>query len=445
MPAELRIDSPRYETAVRIVRRLRDNGYAALLAGGVVRDALMGRAHEADIDIATAAPPDAVMRLFPRHAAVGVNFGVVIVVEDGHPFEVATFRSDDAYLDGRRPVRVSYTTPEEDAARRDFTLNGLFYDPLEDRLLDFVGGAADIRARVIRAIGNPEDRFAEDHLRILRAIRFAARLDFGIDPATWSAIRNRAGTLTRISRERIRDELVKSLTRPGAGRALRLFLEAGVLAVILPEAAAMAGVNQPEAFHPEGDVFTHTCLMYDHAVYPLTTELALGILLHDVGKPPTYREAADRIRFDGHPETGARMARRILERLKFSRAETETVEALVREHLRFIHVKQMRPSTLKRFLRMSDFGAHLELHRLDCLASHRDLSHHAFCAERLAELGAEALRPPPLLGGDDLIALGLTPGPRFKAILSELEDLQLEGRLTTRDEALDHVRASHLH
>lgn len=443
MDTEFRIDSPCYATAVRIVRRLRESGYTALLAGGAVRDALLGRAHESDIDIATAAPPDAVMRLFPRHAAVGVDFGVVIVVEDGHPFEVATFRSDDAYLDGRRPVRVTYTTPEEDAARRDFTLNGLFYDPLDGRLIDFVGGEADLRARIVRAIGDPGDRFAEDHLRILRALRFAARLDFGIDPATWSALRSRVGTLARISRERVRDELVKSLTRPGAGRALRLFLESGALGVILPEAAAMAGVNQPEVFHPEGDVFTHTCLMYEHAVFPLTTELAMGVLLHDVGKPPTYREAADRIRFDGHPETGARMARHILARLKFGRAEAETVEALVREHLRFIHVMQMRPSTLKRFLRMDRFEAHLELHRLDCLASHGDLSHHAFCVERLAELGAEALRPPPLLGGDDLIALGLTPGPRFKAILSELEDLQLEGSVTTREQALDHVKAKH--
>lgn len=444
MGTDLRIDSPRFETAVRIVRRLRDAGYPTLLAGGVVRDALLGRAQESDIDIATAAPPETVMRLFPRHAAVGASFGVVIVVEDDHPFEVATFRSDDAYLDGRRPVRVTYTTPEEDAARRDFTLNGLFYDPLDGRLIDFVGGEADIRARIVRAIGDPGDRFAEDHLRILRAIRFAARLDFDIDPATWSALRARVGTLERISRERVRDELVKALTRPGAGRALRLFLESGALGVILPEAAAMAGVNQPEVFHPEGDVFTHTCLMYEHAVFPLTTELAMGVLLHDVGKPPTYREAEDRIRFDGHPEAGARMARHILERLKFGRAETETVEALVREHLRFIHVMQMRPSTLKRFLRMDRFEAHLELHRLDCLASHRDLSHHAFCVQRLAELGTEALRPPPLLGGDDLIALGLTPGPLFKLILSELEDLQLEGRLATREEALDHVKARHV-
>ena len=442
MPHETLKSSRFFPPACRIVEKLRQAGFTALFAGGCIRDALLGCPCE-DIDIATDAVPTTIMGLFPHHAAVGASFGVVLVVEDGIPYEVATFRSDHGYADGRRPSGVTFSSPEEDSRRRDFTVNGLFYDPLERRLIDYVGGVRDLRSRLLRTIGRPEDRFGEDHLRIMRAVRFSARYGLTMETATRAAIAPLAGTLARISAERIRDELVKSLTKEGAHVALELFRSCGILDVVLPEVAALAGVQQPENFHPEGDVFTHTKLMFKNANYPLSPTLALAILLHDVGKPPTYREAEDRIRFHGHPEVGADMAGEILGRLKCSRHETEAVEAMVREHLRFANVMEMRPSTLKRFLRLPNFGEHLELHRLDCESSHRILSHYDFCKDQLATLDAEALRPAPLLGGGDLLALGLTPGPQFKKILLELEDLQLEGKVVSREEALAWVRAAH--
>ncbi len=442
MPHETLKSSRFFQPACRIVEKLRQAGFVAFFAGGCIRDALLGCPCE-DIDIATEAVPTTIMGLFPHHAAVGASFGVVLVVEEGIPFEVATFRSDHGYADGRRPTGVTFSSPEEDSRRRDFTVNGLFYDPLERRLIDFVGGVKDLRARLLRTIGRPEDRFGEDHLRIMRAVRFSARFGLTMDPATRAAISPLAGTLARIAAERVRDELVKTLTKQGAHVALQLFLDCGILDVVLPEISALVGVRQPEAFHPEGDVFTHTKLMFEKADYPLTPTLALAILLHDVGKPPTYREAPDRIRFHGHPEVGADMAGDILGRLKCSRHEAEAVAALVREHLRFASVRDMRPSTLKRFLRLPDFGEHLELHRLDCLSSHRDLKNWEFCRDQLAALNEELLRPAPLLRGEDLIALGLSPGPLFKRILEQLEDLQLEGKVSTREEALAWVLATH--
>jgi poly(A) polymerase len=422
----------------RVTDRLAQAGHITYFAGGCVRDALLGRTVR-DLDIATAARPEQVLALFPAARAVGAHFGVVLVPEGGHPLEVATFRTDLSYRDGRHPEAVRFSSPEEDAQRRDFTINGMFYDPAGRKVLDFVDGRADLRREQVRAIGDPNRRFEEDRLRLLRCLRFAAVLEFEIEPATWEALRRHAPTIIAMATERIQEELVKGLTQPGASRYLQLLLDSGLLAVILPEAAAMAGVAQPETFHPEGDVFTHVRKMLDEARYPLTPTLALGVLLHDVGKPPTYQER-DRIRFHGHAEVGADMARRILTRLKFGRDVVDRVEELVRQHLVFMHVQEMRPSRLKRFLRQPHFDEHLELHRLDCQGSHRKLGHYEFCRKALRDLPPEVIRPAPLITGDDLIALGLQPGPRFKEILEEIETLQLEDKLRTRDEALAYVQ-----
>jgi poly(A) polymerase len=424
--------------ARRLVGRLAGAGHTAYLAGGCVRDAILNRTIE-EIDIATSATPAQVQALFPDTRLVGAHFGVVLVPEGRHQFEVATFRTDLSYRDGRHPEEVRFSTPEEDAERRDFTINGMFYDLAARRAIDFVHGMADLRRKVVRAIGSADRRFEEDHLRLIRCVRFAAALDFRIEPDTWDALRRHAPSIREIAVERVQEELVKGLTREGASRFLQLLLDSGLLEVILPEAAAMAGVAQPETFHPEGDVFTHVKQMFDRARYPLSPTLALGVLLHDIGKPATY-EVRDRIRFHGHPDVGADMARRILARLKFSRDVIDRVEELVRQHLVFMHVQEMRPSRLKRFLRQPHFDEHLELHRLDCLGSHRKLGHYDFCRKALRELPPEVIRPAPLVTGDDLIALGLQPGPRFKEIIEEIETLQLEDKLKTRDEAIAHVQ-----
>ena len=426
----------------RVAACLAEAGHTTYFAGGCVRDALLGRGVQ-DIDIATAARPEQVRDLFPATRMVGAHFGVVLVPEGGFPLEVATFRTDLSYRDGRHPEEVRFSSPEEDAARRDFTINGMFYDPLQQRLLDFVDGRADLRRKLIRAIGDPGRRFEEDRLRLMRCVRFSAVLGFAVEPATWEALRAHAPSIRAIAVERVQEELVKGLTRDGASLYLQLLLDSGLLAAVLPEAAAMSGVAQPETFHPEGDVFTHVRKMFEQARYPLTPTLALGILFHDIGKPATY-EVRDRIRFHGHPDVGADMTRRILARLKFSRDVIERVEALVRQHLVFMHVQEMRPSRLKRFLRQPHFDEHLELHRLDCLGSHRKLGHYDFCRKALRELPPEVIRPAPLITGDDLIALGLKPGPRFKEILEEIETLQLEDKLKTRDEALALVKAKWL-
>jgi len=432
------VDPALFGAAGRIVETLHAAGFTAYFAGGCIRDLLLGRPVQ-DIDIATDAVPAEIQRLFPDHRAVGAQFGVILVKLEGIPFEVATFRADLAYRDGRHPDGIRFSSPEEDARRRDFTVNGLFYDPRRRVLIDYVGGEADLAARCIRTIGAPDDRFSEDHLRLMRAVRFAAGLGFEIEAGTWAAVRRLAPAILRVAPERIREELLKSLTRRGADIALDLLERSGLLAAILPEASAMVGIPQPETYHPEGDVFTHVRAMFAAADYPLPDALAMGILLHDIAKPPTFR-IRDRIRFHGHVELGVIVSRRIMERLRFSREETERVSALVASHLQFMHVQEMRPSRLKRFLRMDDFDLHLELHRLDCLGSHRLLDHHAFCRDQLAALGTAAINPPPLLTGRDLIELGFQPGPQFKTILHEIETLQLEDRLTTREEALEHVR-----
>jgi tRNA nucleotidyltransferase/poly(A) polymerase len=422
-----------------IAARLQALGHQAYLVGGCVRDLLLGREPQ-DYDVATDARPDEVAAAFAGARLVGAHFGVTLVREGDDEVEVATFRSDHAYRDGRRPAAVEFESdPRQDVLRRDFTVNGLLMDPRDRRVLDYVGGRADLDARLIRAIGDPETRFGEDHLRMLRAVRFAARLGFEIEPATFAAIERLRTKIHLISAERIRDELARILTEGGARRGFELLDRSGLLAEILPEVAAMKGVQQPPEFHPEGDVWTHTLMMLEGLRSPTLT-LALGVLLHDAGKPPTFR-IADRIRFDEHAEVGAAMAERILTRLRFSNQEIHQVMTLVARHLRFKDVPNMRESTLKRFLRMERFEEHLELHRLDCVMSHGLLGNYEFAKRKFEELPAEVLKPPRLLSGHDLIAAGYHPGPAFAAMLAEAEDAQLEGRIHTREEALELIRA----
>lgn len=437
-----RIDPGLFEGGLRIVTRLAEKGFNALFAGGSVRDALLNRA-VADIDIATDATPERVQAIFPHTVPVGVNFGVVIVIENGTPYEVASFRSDLSYSDGRRPDTIVFSTPEDDAQRRDFTINGIFYDPLADRLLDFVGGQADLERQILRTIGSPEKRFAEDRLRLMRAVRFSAALGFEIEPETWASIRRGAPSIQSISVERVRDELLKGLTHPGAGRFLQLLEESGLARILLWEICALVGLPQPERFHPEGDVFTHVMRMYEHASYPLTETLAMGILLHDIGKPPTLR-LGERIRFDRHAEVGETMARAILGRMKFSRERSRLILELIRLHLNFINVPRMRQSNLKKFLRTENFPEHLELHRLDCLASHGKLDTYDFCRRLLTEMNEEILSPAPLVTGDDLIALGLEPGPDFKRILADVEEQQLENRLSDKADAIAYIQGKYV-
>ncbi len=423
--------------ARRIVDTLREHGFQAYLVGGCVRDLLLDRVPK-DYDVATDARPGRILSLFPDARQVGAHFGVLLVAEAGAHVEVATFRSECSYRDGRRPESVEFETdPRMDVLRRDFTVNALLMDPQNGEVLDFVGGRDDIRGRLIRAIGDPEKRFQEDHLRMLRAVRFAAGLGFRIDPGTMAAIRKLHPLIRRVSAERVRDEILRILTGEDARRGFELLDEAGLLAEVIPEVAAMKGVEQPPEFHPEGDVWTHTLLMLEQLRQPSPT-LALGVLLHDVGKPPTFRRE-DRIRFNGHAELGARMAAGILGRLRVSNDEIRRVEALVATHLRFKDVERMRESTLKKFLREPYFEEHLELHRLDCLASHGNLGHYEFLTAKLAELPAEVIKPPKLLTGNDLIAAGYSPGKAFMEILEAVEDGQLEGRFHSREDALAFV------
>jgi putative nucleotidyltransferase with HDIG domain len=424
--------------AREVIRKLRTAGQQAWLVGGSVRDLLLGLDPK-DFDVSTDARPDRILDLFPRSGRVGSHFGVVLVRDAFAQVEVATFRSDHDYTDGRRPSAVHFERdPRQDVLRRDFTINGLMMDPDNGRIIDYVGGRADLERRVIRAIGDASARFAEDHLRLLRAIRFAARLGFEIEPETFAAIRQHHAAIRKVSAERTRDELVRILTEGGARRGFELLDETGMLADMLPEVAAMKGVEQPPEYHPEGDVWVHTLLLLEQLRNPTPT-LALGALLHDVGKPPTFR-VAERIRFDGHVEAGVRLAHGIMTRLRFSREETERVEALVANHMRFKDVPRMKESTLKRFLRLPQFEEHLELHRLDVLASNKRLESYDVVSRKLAELSEEHLRPERLLTGADLIAAGYQPGPRFGEILASVEDAQLEGRVRTSGEALELVR-----
>jgi poly(A) polymerase len=427
--------------AIEIVRRLRNAGHETYFAGGCVRDQLLGR-EPLDFDVATSAPPDAVQSLFARTAPVGAQFGVMLVIERGQPFEVATFRSDEAYVDGRRPTGVRFGSPREDALRRDFTINALFLDPLTGQVVDFVDGKTDLRAGVIRAIGDAGARIAEDRLRMLRAVRFAARLGFTIEPATLAAITAAASSITDIAGERIGEEIVKILTEGGARRGFELLARTGLLDAVLPEVARLAGVQQSPDFHPEGDVFVHTLLLLAQLPAGASETLALGALLHDVGKPRCTAENGSRITFYGHPGVGAEMAVEICQRLRRSRAVWERVAYLVRNHLRLVQAPEMRVSTLKRMLREEGFEELLTLARMDALASNRDLTYVDFCERRRREFAREdAMHPPRLLGGDDLIALGYEPGPLFGEILAALEEAQLEGQVQTRAEAERFVAA----
>ncbi len=447
--------------ATSIVQTLRERGFVAYLVGGCVRDLLLGREPN-DYDVATNAKPDEVMRIFPETYAVGAQFGVVLVPlpesdpdkaradetqGSSHPaaVEVATFRSDIGYSDGRHPDEVRFSVdPREDVARRDFTINGMLLDPIvipePGEVLDFVGGRDDLKAGIIRTIGVPEHRFAEDKLRMLRAVRFAARFEYAIDPHTFSAMQKLAQEIEVVSRERVRDELTRMLTEGHARRAFLLLDESGLLRHVLPEISVMKGVEQPPEFHPEGDVFVHTLLLLENLPQPCPATLAWGALLHDVGKPPTFRVAPDRIRFDDHVEVGVKMAEEICARLRFSNDDTAQILALVKNHMRFGQATRMSQSTLKRFLRLPEFDQHLALHRADALASHGNLSTYEFVRQKRDEIPAETIRPAPLVTGDDLIAAGHAPGPKFREILNAVEDAQLEGRLPTRDAALEFVR-----
>jgi poly(A) polymerase len=432
--------------ATNIVRTLREHGHQAYFNGGCVRDMLLNR-EPADYDVATDATPQQVMQIFPETYAVGAQFGVVLVpfkatAKDQLPaasqqVEVATFRSDIGYSDGRHPDEVRFTKdPREDVRRRDFTINGMLYDPLTDEFLDFVDGRADLEAGIVRAIGDPERRFSEDKLRMLRGVRFAARFGYKIDPATFSAIQKLAPQIHQVSQERVREELTKMLTEGHAKRAFELLDETGLLEQVLPEISAMKRVEQPPQYHPEGDVFVHTLLLLDKLPAGVSKTLAWGALLHDVGKPPTFRVAPDRIRFDGHVEIGVKMAEEICHRLRFSNDETDQILALVDNHMRFGDVFRMKKSTVKRFLRLPKFDEHLELHRIDSLSSHGLLDAYNYVRDQQRSLPPEAIRPAPLVTGSDLIHAGYEPGPRFKEILSAIEDAQLEGRLTTHEEAM---------
>ncbi len=456
--------TPQFEAALHIIETLRSSGYEAYLAGGCVRDLLIGR-EPADYDVATSATPDVVLDMFPRTFAVGAHFGVVLVAsgygagcEEGSVgercvTEVATFRSDGIYSDGRHPDQVRYTkSAREDVQRRDFTINGLLLDPmnlpnvpeaspvvrneLREAVLDFVGGLGDLDAGIIRAIGEPHGRFEEDHLRLLRAVRFAARFGFALETRTAAAIRALAARIHAVSRERVRDELTRMLTEGKARRAFELLDETDLLVQVLPEIARMKGVEQPPQFHPEGDVWVHTLMLLQQLEPGCALTLAWGALLHDVGKPPTFRVAPDRIRFDGHVEVGVAIAADICRRFRFSNDETRQVLSLIENHMRFADAPRMKASTLKRFFRLDNFPEHLALHRMDCLAAHANLDIYNFVREAYTSMPEESVRPTSLLTGRELIAAGYTPGPQFKPMLQAVEDAQLEGAISTSEEAL---------
>lgn len=439
--------------AARIIDRLRASGHEAYLAGGCVRDLLLG-IQPKDFDIATSAHPDAVLALFPRTFSVGAHFGVILVCQEAEGneivTEVATFRSDVAYLDGRHPTEVRFSASvREDVLRRDFTINGMMFDPVLHRqtcnftsaLLDYVGGKDDLRAGIVRAIGEPHRRFEEDKLRMLRAVRFAARFEFTIEAETERAIRQLAVGIAQVSSERIRDELTLMLTEGHARQAFELLDRTGLLKQVLPEIDKLHGVEQPPQFHPEGDVWIHTLLLLEKLPASPAATLAWGALLHDVGKPATFsHHPPDRIRFNGHVEIGVRIAHDILRRLRFSNEDCTQILSLVENHMRFGDVEKMKESTLKRFFRLPRFEEHLALHRLDCLSSHGDLRLYEYARRKREELSEDEVHPKLFVTGRDLIAIGYSPGPRFKEMLSLAEDAQLEGRIHGRDEGLELIR-----
>ena len=432
------------KTAREIAQRLRAAGHIAYFAGGCVRDMVRGLAAK-DFDIATDATPDIVQKIFSHTYAVGAHFGVVVVVENGINFEVATFRSDGAYLDHRHPVDVQFSSPEEDAKRRDFTINGMFFDPEKNEVIDFVGGRTDLDAKLVRAIGDPAARFAEDRLRMLRAVRFATVLDYKIDNPTWDALVASAASINEISAERIREELLKIFLSPNRVHGWDLLDQSGLLRTILPELDAMKGCLQPEQFHPEGDVFKHTRLMLELLPEKVSGPLILSVLFHDVAKPVTATvDETGRIRFNEHDRIGAAMTESIMERLRFSRAEIDAVVEMVRQHMVFKDVPKMRVAKLKRFMARPTFEEELELHRVDCASSHGMMDNYEFLLQKREEFANEPIIPPPLVRGDDLIGLGMKPGPKFGEILEAVETRQLEGALKDRQQALDWVKSEYL-
>ena len=433
--------SERKQHALQVIQTLHQAGFLAFLVGGCVRDLLLNR-EPADYDVTTDALPEDVMRIFPKTYGVGAQFGVVLVaVGENETVEVATFRNDIGYSDGRHPDEVRFSkTPQEDVQRRDFTINGLLLDPLTNEVLDYVGGQKDLEAGIIRTIGDPEKRFGEDKLRMLRAVRFASRFGYILEMGTMNAIQKLAPQISQVSAERVRDELTKMLTEGKARLAFFMLYASKLLQQVLPEIAAMKGVEQPPEFHPEGDVFIHTLLLLDNLPHPCTPTLAWGALLHDVGKPATFRKAPDRIRFDNHVDVGVKIAEGICQRLRFSNEDTEQIIALVDNHMRFMDAMRMNESTLKKFMRMPKFEEHLELHRLDCLASNGQLGSYDFVKQKLESIPPGVMRPAPLVTGDQLIAAGYNPGPQFKAILAAIEDAQLENRLTNHEEAMAFIR-----
>lgn len=442
MKRELDFEKKIFAGALEVVKTLGEKGYEAFFVGGCVRDALLGVECN-EIDIATSATPEQVQQAFLKTVEVGKSFGVVLVIKGDMKFEVATFRRESSYGDGRHPEHVDYTkSPEEDVRRRDFTINGMLYDPVSGELYDYVGGIGDLERRLVRTIGDPGERFGEDRLRMIRAVRFASCLDFELDGVALSSIRSEAAAISVVSGERIREELVKILTRRNPGNGLRLLSSSGLLQHFLPEVECMHGVRQPPQFHPEGDVFEHTCLvmemLYGNTDGLYSEELAVAALLHDVGKPPTYSES-DRIRFNGHDRVGARMSEGICRRLRFSKKQIKRISELILEHLKFKDVFNMRESTLKRFLSLSYFEEHMQMHLADCMASHGQTDAYDFIREKMEEYGREEIKPPPLLSGQDLIGLGYSPGPVFSEILGRVEELQLESTLSSKDEALDFV------
>jgi len=431
--------SAQYKAAVRLVQTLRDGGFEAFFAGGWVRDFVMGGGGGGDIDVATAARPEDIRRLFGRTVGVGEQFGVMVVLQDGLPFEVATFRADVGIADGRHPESVVYTDAKNDALRRDFTINGMFYDPLTEEVIDYVGGRQGIKDKTITAIGDPGQRFAEDYLRMLRAVRFAARFDFAIDSGTSAAIKENAHRINAISAERVFAEMGKMLTGPNPHKSLELLHDSGLLTHFLPEAENLRGVEQPAQFHPEGDVFVHTVKTLSFLPPNPSPTLAWAALLHDIGKPPTMT-VTDRIRFNNHNHAGARMAEIALKRLRAPNALTDAVASIVENHMNFMNVSKMRLSTLKKFLSRNTIRDELELHHADCMSSHGELDNYHFIKEKLTDFKAEEIKPDPLITGKDLIKLGLKPGPTFGKILGEIYDLQLEDKITTREEALETAR-----
>lgn len=435
-------ESTNRRQAEEIIRRLKTSGYEAYFVGGCVRDFILGKV-SSDYDIVTSALPEQVIDFFPNTVSIGAKFGVVAVIFKGHPYEVATFRSDDTYEDGRHPSSIRFSSAKEDVFRRDFTINGLLMDPDTNEIIDYVNGRFDIEKKIIRTIGDPDSRFNEDYLRMLRAIRFSANLDFGMEPETKKAIERNASKINQISAERLREELSKILTRGGSRAGFELMIQTNILKEILPEVDRLKGVEQPPRFHPEGDVWQHTLKMLE--LLPKNGEtdknlcLAWGTLLHDVGKALTRSEDEKGVHFYGHVEKGEEIADDIMQRLRFSRVQRETVLNLIRQHMVFMNVQKMRPGRLKRFLRMPDFDLHLELHRLDCAASHGMLDNYEFCRDQLQILDLDDLHPPRMLTGDDLISLGFTRGIIIGEILLALEEEQLEGRIKTPEEAREYV------